>query len=380
MLIGIDASRALRGQRTGTERYALEVIRHMLALPEANHHQWRLYVDRRPTNDDPLAPDVLPNHAGWCVLPARRMWTHRALAAETLAHPPDVLFVPSHVIPFVIPTRRLPPAVVTVHDLGYHFFPKAHGWWQRLYLEWGTRWSVAAATQTIAISHATAADLQRLLGTSAAKIVVVHEGANALPVPTIDEMAAVRARFALNRPYALYVGTLQPRKNLVRLIEAYEQWCRSSNHNVDLVLAGKVGWLSDKIVARAQQSGHASQIHLTGYVEDAELPALIAGACLFAYPSLYEGFGLPILEAQGLGVPVMTANNSSLSEVAGDAALYVDPTDVDAIAQAMLRLSQDEALRQELIAAGRRNVERFSWEKAAAETLAVLEEAARRGR
>jgi glycosyltransferase involved in cell wall biosynthesis len=318
------------------------------------------------------------------VLPARRFWTHRALAAEVQARPPDVLFVPSHVLPLVAPpftsARTLPPAVVTVHDLGYHYFPTAHGWRQRLYLNFGTRWSTTAATRVIAISHATAADLERVIGVAPAKVRVVHEGANALPLPTPPQIVAVREQYGLPRPYALYVGTLQPRKNLARLITAYEQLRTRGVIDFDLVLAGKPGWLSEAIVTQARQSPHAAQIHLTGYVADGDLPALIAGARLFAFPSLYEGFGLPVLEAQAGGIPVMTARGSSLPEVAGDAALYVDPTDVEAIAQAMLRLSQDETLRQELIAAGHRNVQRFSWEKAAAETLAVLEEAARQGR
>jgi glycosyltransferase involved in cell wall biosynthesis len=164
------------------------------------------------------------------------------------------------------------------------------------------------------------------------------------------------------------------------LISAYEQLCQRGEVAFDLVLAGKVGWLSDEIVAQAKASAQAERIHLLDYVPDNDLPPLMTGATFFTYPSLYEGFGLPLLEAQSLGVPVMSAKGSSLPEVAGDAALYVDPTDVEAIAQAMLRLSQDEALRQELIAAGYRNVQRFSWEKAAAETLTVLEEAARQGK
>jgi glycosyltransferase involved in cell wall biosynthesis len=380
MRIGIDASRALRAQRTGTERYALEIIRHLMALPQAGQHQWRLYVDHQPTSDEPWACGEVPSNVELRVLPARRMWTHRALAAEMRRHPPDVLFVPSHVLPLVLPPRKLPPAVVTVHDLGYHYFPTAHPWQQRLYLDWGTRWSVAAATRVIAISHATAGDLTRLLGTSEAKIRVVHEGANALPMPNAEAIAELRARFGLVRPYWLYLGTLQPRKNLARLISAYEQLCRQYEPKFDLVLAGNAGWLSQGIVAQAQQSQQAERIHLTGFVADGDLPALVAGARAFAFPSLYEGFGLPILEAQLLGVPVMTAKGSSLPEVAGDAALYVDPTDVEAIAHAMLRLSQDEVLRQQLITAGHRNVQRFSWAKAAAETPAVLEEAAAQGR
>jgi glycosyltransferase involved in cell wall biosynthesis len=380
MLIGVDASRALRAQRTGTERYALEIIQHLLALPQASQHQWRLYVDHPPSGDEVWADGGLPSQADLCVIAARRMWTHRALAAEVQSRPPDLLFVPSHVLPLVVLPRRLPPCVVTVHDLGYHYFPNAHPWRQRLYVDWGTRWSVAAATAVIAISQATATDLRRVMGTRADKIHVVYEGVNALKSPSSASIAEVQLRFGLARPYALYVGTLQPRKNLARLISAYEQLCQRGEVAFDLVLAGKAGWLSDEIVAQAKESAYAERIHLPGYVADSDLPSLVAGARFFTFPSLYEGFGLPILEAQLLGVPVMSAKGSSLPEVAGDAALYVDPTDIEAIAQAMLRLSQDEPLRQELIAAGYRNVQRFSWEKAAAETLAVLEEAAHQGK
>ena len=141
----------------------------------------------------------------------------------------------------------------------------------------------------------------------------------------------------------------------------------------------KPGWHSDALYAQAAELNLADRIHLPGYVPDDALPSLVQNARFFCFPSLYEGFGLPVLEAQAMGVPLVTANNSSLPEIAGDAALLVDPTDVDAIADAMLRLSQDEALRQRLIAAGYENVKRFSWEKAAAETLAVLEKAAADG-
>jgi glycosyltransferase involved in cell wall biosynthesis len=376
MIIGIDASRALRAHRTGTERYALEIIQHMLALPQAQRHEWRLYVDQLPADQSALSHSNLPDHATLRLLPARRMWTHRALAAEVLQNRPDVLFVPSHVLPFVLPSQRLPPSVVTVHDLGYYIFPETHPWRQRLYVNWGTRWSVAVATRVIAISHATATDLERFTRTKADKICVVHEAANAWPPPTAQDIATEYERYGLARPYALYVGTLQPRKNLARLIAAYEQLCRRDTASFDLVLAGNPGWLSHDIVAQAAGSDYASRIHLPGYVNDEDLPGLMAGARLFVFPSLYEGFGLPILEAQSVGVPVMSGKGSSLPEVAGEAALFVDPTDVEAIAQAMLQLSQDETLRQTLIAAGHRNVQRFSWQKAAAETLAVLVAAA----
>lgn len=376
MIIGIDASRALRARRTGTERYSLEIIRHLLALPAAALHRWRLYVDATPAA--PLLP--CGENVEQCLLPARRMWTHRALAAAVVQAPPDVLFVPAHVTPFVLPPTRLPPNVVTIHDLGYHLFPHAHPWRQRAYLAASTRWSAAVATRVIAVSAATAQDLQRYDKTPAAKIAVVHEAAPTPRQVAAEEMAAVRQRYQLARPYALFVGTLQPRKNVVRLAQAYALLCAQGRADFDLVLAGGAGWLSDDLLAALEAMPMGGHLRRLGYVPDADLPALYSGAQMFCLPSLYEGFGLPILEAQSYGAPVMSANRSALPEIAGAAALYVDPTDVDAIAAAMLRLSQDEALRQQLIAAGHENVKRFSWAKAAAETLAVLEEAAHVGK
>jgi glycosyltransferase involved in cell wall biosynthesis len=205
---------------------------------------------------------------------------------------------------------------------------------------------------------------------------VVHEAAAKPSVATREQIDAAKDKFHLVRPFALYLGTVQPRKNLVRLIHAHARLLSRGVWDLDLVIAGAPGWQAGKILAEPARLGVADRVHFTGYLSEVDRSALLGGAHFFCYPSLFEGFGLPILEAQGAGVPVLTANNSSLPEVAGDAAILVDPLDVEALADAMLRLSQDEALRQRLIAAGHENVKRFSWEKAARETLAVLEAAA----
>ena len=380
MLIGIDASRALRSLRTGTERYSLEIIRHMLRLEQAQHHTWRLYTDVPTPNDTFLVSGIeQPPAIEIRTLPACRIWTHRALANEVLRNRPNILFIPAHVLPFVLPARRLPPSVVSVHDLGHRRFPAAYSRTQWIYLELSTRWAVRAAVRLIAVSHATGRDLERLYHAPAAQIQVVHEATLPFSAPTAGEVAAVQALLGLERPYALYIGTLQPRKNLARLIDSYSRLHEKSLTSFDLVLAGRAGRHSDELHSRVRQLGLESRIHFTGYIPEEHLAPLLHAALMFCYPSLFEGFGLPILEAHYAGVPVLTANNSSLPEVAGDAALLVDPTDIDAIADAMLRLSQDDALRQRLIAAGYENVKRFSWEKAAQETLAVLESAAGQG-
>ncbi|HRJ41062.1 MAG: glycosyltransferase family 4 protein [Caldilineaceae bacterium] len=399
MIIGIDASRALRARRTGTERYSLEIIRHLLALPEAQEHNFRLYLPDRGnadytdfadlrrgnpcslssvyTTDSQIGPEVELRY-----LPGRRVWSHTALAWEVIRHRPDVLFVPSHVIPFA-PPRLLPPSVVTLHDIGYRHFPGAHTASQRLYLELSTRWSSFAAQKVIAPSQATAEDLAHFYGTAEAKIRVIYEAATALTfreaATELRSTGSDSGRFPEgNLKYALYVGTLQPRKNLARLLDAYALLVRREAIDWDLVIAGGLGWLGEPFPRQAERLGLADRVHFPGYVADGALPGLFEKARFFAFPSLYEGFGLPVLEAQQMGVAVMTSNNSSLPEVAGDAALLVDPNDTEAIADAMLRLSRDESLRQELIAKGYENVKRFSWEKAARETLAVLLAAAGR--
>ena len=380
MLIGIDASRALRASRTGTERYAVEIISHLLHLPDATAYQWRLYLDTTPppTFLPAAQQKQLSGQVEFCVLPRQRLWTHIALAREVSRRPPDVLFVPAHVLPWLVPARRLPPSVVTIHDLGYHAFPQAHSPFQRFYLPWSTRWNARMASHIIAVSQATATDIQRYYTTAAQKITVIHE---ATSWPQMTWAAPlVRKQYALPAHYALYVGTLQPRKNLVRLIHAYHRLNQRQTLEWDLVLAGAGGLGSGALRKLVADLRLQDRVHFLGYVADEALAALYYGARLFCFPSLFEGFGLPVLEAQRHGVPVMTANNSALPEIAGDAALLVDPTDVEAIADAMLQLSQDEPLRQRLIAAGYENVKRFSWEKAARETLAVLEKVARGGK
>ena len=288
--------------------------------------------------------------------------------------PPAVLFVPAHVLPLIHPRR----SVVTVHDLGYLAYPEAHKTGDRRYLDWSTRWNARRATAVIADSAATRADLIRAYGVDARKIRVIHLGRDETMAPVRDAqvLAEVQARYGISGRYLLYVGTLQPRKNLARTIAAFARVAAAPAFaGLQLVLAGKKGWLYDDLFAQVERMGLADRVLFPGYVEDADLPALLSGALAFVFPSLYEGFGIPVLEAGACGVPVITSNTSSLPEVAGDAALLVDPHDVDAIAEAMTRLVTDEALRAELSQQGLANVQRFSWEKCARETLAVLLEA-----
>jgi glycosyltransferase involved in cell wall biosynthesis len=384
MLIGIDASRASAAQRTGTENYSLHLIRWMLALDHA--HRFRLYFNRPPS------PDLFPAAADWRIIPFPRLWTHARLSWEMATQPPDVLFVPSHVLPLVHPER----SVVTVHDLGYHYYPEAHTLFQNIYLRWSTRHNARVASRILADSEATRLDLIRHYRVAPKRIVVVYPGRdeNLTRVTDRAALASVRARYNLSGRYVLYVGTLHPRKNLVRLVQAFASVVRSQSGPADepdatdagpgsglsdlqLVLAGRKGWLFDDIVAQVRKLNLEGRVVLTGYVPAGDLPALMSDASAFAYPSLYEGFGLPVLEAMACGTPVVCANGSSLPEVAGDAALMVDPLDVDSIAKGLAAVVTDDGLCQELVRRGLVQMQRFSWHRCAQETLQVLEDAGR---
>ncbi len=382
MLIGVDASRVRATGRTGTETYSLHLIRALVAA--APGQRFRLYTPAGAAAGA-LWAGPAPAHVAVRVMPFPRLWTHIRLSAEMLVRPPAVLFVPAHVLPLIHPRR----SVVTVHDLGYLTHPEAHRPADRRYLDWSTRWNATEAAAVLADSAATKADLVAAYGIPPGKIHVIHLGRDETLARVSDPalVAAACRKYGIADPaagagYLLYVGTLQPRKNLARIIEAFGRVAgTAADAGHQLVLAGGKGWLFEgmRLPDLVERFGLAGRVLFPGYVADADLPALLSGARAFVFPSLHEGFGIPVLEAGACGVPVITSNTSSLPEVAGDAALLVDPHDVEAIADAVHRVLTDDPLRAELIRRGHENVKRFSWEKCARETLAVLEQVGRRG-
>jgi len=354
-LVGIDASRGFQAAapETGTEHYARQVVTRLAAQGGA---RWRLYA--RPGGAN------MPE--GACVRRLRpaRLWTHLGLGPELALRPPDALFVPAHVLP--LPCRV--PAIVTVHDVGFRHFPAAHPWSRRAYLEWSTRRHVRIAARLVADSAATADDLVRLFGADRARITIAPLGA--LPVaapPAPADVAALRARLGLpaDARYVLHVGTLQPRKNLPRLIAAFARLA-AERPDLQLVLAGAPGWGDENLGGAATSAGVGARVHLVGYVPRAEVGALYAGAAAVVVPSLHEGFGLPALEAMAHGAPLALASSSSLPEVGGAAALYFPPTDVEAQAAAIARLLDDAPLAARLSAVGRQRAGQFTWDATAA--------------
>jgi glycosyltransferase involved in cell wall biosynthesis len=365
MLIGIDASRAVAGQATGTEYYSQHLIRALIDL--APERRFRLYFNRVPVDDAYRVP-----HVEHRIISFPRLWTHVRLAIDVTLRPPDVLFVPAHVLPIAHPRR----SVVTIHDLGYLYFPETHPLAQRLYLNLSTRWNAQASARVIADSQATKDDLVRHYGTSPEKIVVAHPGVDPAMRRAEDpqHIQAVKSHYGVAGEYLLHIGTLQPRKNLARLIQAFA--CSSARENT-LVVAGKKGWLYADLFRQVERSGLGHRVIFTGYVPDADKAALLSGATACVFLSLYEGFGFPVLEAMACGTPVICSSTSSLPETAGDAALFVNPLDADAITSALDRMTSDSALRWKLIARGYLQAGKFTWQACAKKILETLDEVAR---
>lgn len=359
MRIAIDASRTTVQRVTGTEQYAIRLIRALLDLN--TEHQLILYFRDKPS------PELFPQHKQVLqrVIPFPRAWTHARFAAALWRDRPDVTFVPAHTLPIYFPGR----AVVTVHDLGFRYFPEAHPTRDRLYLDWTTRYSARRANIVLADSRATANDLTLFFNVARDKIRVVYPGVDA---PALSQnVPSVREKYHLPERYFLFLGTLQPRKNIAVIVQSYLRWRAAHPDNpTGLVLAGGKGWLYDDKWAEGLPG-----VQMTGYIDEADKGALYAGALALVFPSLYEGFGFPVIEAMRWGTPVITSNTSSLPELAGHAGLLVNPLDVGEIAGAMTKIAADDDLRQRLIARGREQAAQFTWERAAGQAMMALESA-----
>ncbi len=300
----------------------------------------------------------------------RILWEQTALPGLVRQRRLDLL----HGAVNVTPLLSLCPTVVTIHDLSFMRTPQAFPATQRRYLHGMVRRSARHARQVIAVSQATKDDVVALFGVPPQRITVVYNGVDDVFAPASPEQVeAFRRERGLPERFVLHLGTLEPRKNLARLVEAFAQAGQQLTDcdDLKLVLAGGKGWDYDDIFVTVERLGLQEQVLFPGYVADADLPWFYRAATVFAYPSLLEGFGLPVLEAMACGTPVITSAVSSLPEVAGDAALLVDPASVDALTDALVQMLSDAALAGEMRRRGLLQAGRFSWQRTAAETAAV---------
>jgi glycosyltransferase involved in cell wall biosynthesis len=300
--------------------------------------------------------------------PARIGWTQLAAGAAARRSGARVL----HGLHYELPLRAGLPTVVTVHDLTLVTHPEWHEAAKVRYFGWALRRAVAGADRVLCVSATTARDLAEHLGVAGERVDVTPLGTDLVPASD-EEVAELRARVGLDGPYLLGLGTLEPRKDLPTLVRAFAAIAAEVPHT--LVLAGLAGWGSDELAAAVAGSGAAERIRLTGYVPEHDKAALLTGADLLAYPSRYEGFGLPVLEAMACGTPVVTTTGGSLPEVAGDAALLVPTGDAEQLAAAVLKLLGDQAARADQARRGRARAAAFTWERCADLTVVAYRKA-----
>ncbi len=278
-----------------------------------------------------------------------------------------------HAQAFVLPVLNRTPSVVTVYDLSFELYPEHFRAANRMYLQWGTRRSVAQARRVIAISESTKRDLMRLYGVPESQIAVIPPGIEQefhreYKPEAVEQF---RSRKSLPEHFILFVGTLEPRKNIPALVRAFMQARRRFKLPHRLVVVGGRGWMDKAITRAVQESGAQEWIIFPGFVPGDELPYWYRAADAFVYPSVYEGFGMPPLEAMAAGTPTVVADSSSLPEAVGDAALLVAPNDEASLEEALGQILTDDELRAELAARGRARARTFTWERAAAATAEV---------
>jgi glycosyltransferase involved in cell wall biosynthesis len=368
--IGIDAT-ALPLQKTGVANYVFGLVRGLGTVDADNGY----VVYAKPVHIAEMAVNRPNFRFVPIAFPARGLrlaWEQTGLPRRVREDGLDVLHSPH----YTMPLRHPAGAVVTFCDMTFLLHPELHQPIKRAFFPAMMRWSARHADQLITISESTRDDLSRMWDVDPARVTPVPLAAgNEYRPAAPDDVAIVCARHGLQPGgYILYVGVLEPRKNVDRLVAAFG---RAVNRlgNLELVIAGKRGWMYDQIFAQVQKLGLEGRVRFTGYVAQEELPALYSGARIFAYPSRYEGFGLPVLEAMRCGVPVVTTNVSSMPEVVGDAALLVSPEDEAALAEALIRLATNVELAASLGGRGRERAALFSWERCARETLQVYERA-----
>ncbi|MGU3401336.1 glycosyltransferase family 4 protein [Brucellaceae bacterium D45D] len=369
MKIGIDARNLVPGL-TGIGRYVFEMCRR-LAL---QGHELVLYLPEAPSKPLPEWNGVnvrIANYAGGI---RRMIWGQTTLPRLAATDDLDIFWGPAHRLPSFL-DRKI-PRVVTIHDLVWMNAASTmrfQTWMGERVL---MRPAILGADRIVAVSTATADAVKVAFPAAADKVRVVHSGLTRLSgFQSKETFSSFATAHQIDRPYALFVGTLEPRKNLARLLEAFARVPEENRNNLLLVIAGGQGWRLGDLTTLVAQLGIEPFVRLTGYVSDADLAGLYDNARFLAMPSLYEGFGFPIIEANAVGIPVLTSNSSSMPEVAGDAALLIDPNNVDAIADAINRLANDELLYRQLAERARPNAARFDWNKSTDSLLAVFVDA-----
>jgi glycosyltransferase involved in cell wall biosynthesis len=362
MRVGIDA-RLVHYRQAGISQYTMRLLEQLAAIDKED--EFTVFQSRR---DGSKLVDQ-PNFR------KRSVWTpphHRLeqllLPLELAAADLDVLHSPDFIPPF----RRNCKSVITVHDLNFLLYPEfltpeAASYYGQI------DQAVRRCDHIIAVSESTKRDIIRLTGAPESKITVVYEAAHPIYTPLEDEQATrqTKERFGISCDFVLFVSTIEPRKNVPTLLHAYKQLLDNYRTDVDLVLAGEKGWLFQEVFTLVRELSLQQRVHFLGRVSVEDLLGLYNAAQLLVHPAFYEGFGLPPLEAMACGTPVVASNTSAVPEIVGDAALLVDPTEIDEMTVAIWRLLSDPTLVRQMREKGLKRARLFSWRKAAEETLEI---------
>jgi len=375
--IGIDVTSAI-SQGAGIGRYTRELVKAVVI--ESKDAQFTLFSAKQPHNSQVENPFLSStSNVVFKEIPINERWLHRIwyrfkipLSVQNFTGRLDLFHSPDFVLP---PINKKTPTLLTVHDLSFIHFPETFTPELVNYLNHIVPWSIDRATHILADSQATKDDLATQWNVPRDKVSVLYSGVGGMFKPVTDPrlIKKVRIKYDLGeKPYLISVGTVQPRKNYRMLIRAF----RSVAENIpnDLIIVGGKGWMHDQIVDEVEIQGLSGRVHFLGFVDDADLPALYSAATLFLSPSLYEGFGLPILEAMACGVPVIASDASSLPEVVGEAGVLLPAQDTAVWSQTMFDLIEDMSRRTILVGAGFLRARKFTWSKSAQELKSIYDQ------
>ncbi len=381
MRIGIDCRTILHpeGEKAGIGHYTYYLVKSLLKLDKKNTYV--LCFDYRIKDLSPFKS----KHSELKRLPFSRykkflpvLYSHLLVSSFLEREKLDVFHSPFSTLPLTYKS----PSVITVHDLTIfkhpEWFPK-----QFLSIKVGVPKSIKKACKIIAVSWATKKDIMDIFNVPAEKIELAYNGVDTSPIRHSKSQESILKKLKVKKPYILYLGTLEPRKNLVRLIKAFKKVCtnlKSKMPSLNLVIAGKRGWKYDEIFEEVKDLRLKNRVNFTGYVSEEEKQVLYKNAKVFVFPSLYEGFGIPVVEAMSFGTPVVTSNISSLPEVVEKAAVLVNPEKVDEIARALESVIKDKKFQKCLREEGIKQARKFSWEKCAIQTLKVYKEVEKIGK
>ncbi|NQV13655.1 MAG: glycosyltransferase family 4 protein [Parcubacteria group bacterium] len=376
MIIGVDIRPLSGGRRSGVEEYALNLLLHLFSIDKKN--KYKLFYNSFGKPSEVLELFQPFSNVEVCQFRYPNKFFNFSCKffnrprLDQLIKPVDVFFMPNILFSSLSDQCR---KVITFHDLSYEFFPQFYStkrrWWHRAV---NPRRLAEQADKIIAVSASTKTDLVNYFAVAEEKIKVIHSGISTPPDITADDLLSAQKEYKLPAKFILHFAVIEPRKNVIGLVAAFEKLKQAGNIEHQLVLAGSPGWLYKKIYDRVRKSPVAADIKLLGFVKDKHKPALYKLADLFVFPSFYEGFGFPALEALSSGTPVVTSPVSSLPEICETAALYADPHDINKLTEAIKQGLQDKELRARLIKKGLEQTQKFSWGKSARETLAVFEE------